>query len=73
MATMARRRAFYSILQGQYIAPFYLDNSVGMFNLSYEMIPTAMVNNTDTTIIPDDTMALDAISNLAVADVLFDR
>jgi len=73
MATMARRRAFYSILQGLYIAPFYLDNSVGMFNLSYEMLPTAMVVDSDPTVITNDTLALDAISNLAVADVLFDR
>lgn len=44
-----------------------------MFNLTYEILPTNMVADSDTTIITNDTLALAAISNLAVADVLFDR
>lgn len=67
------RKAFYTIYNGLYLAPFYLDNSIGMFNLSYEMIPTEMVENTDTTVITNDTLALDAISHLAFSEILFER
>jgi len=67
------RKAFYTIYQGLYLAPFYLDNSVGMFNLSYERLPTAMVEDADTTIITNDTIGLDAISHLAFAEILFER
>lgn len=72
-AMFGARRTFYTIYNGLYFAPFYLDNNTGMFNLTYEKLPTNMVEDTDTCIIPDDTMALDCISNLAVADILFDR
>jgi hypothetical protein len=44
-----------------------------MFNLSYEMIPTDMVNNSDTTVITNDTLALDSISHLAFSEILFER
>ena len=71
--TMPRRRVFYTIFKGKYFAPFFLDNSTGMFNLSYEKLPTDMVADVDTCIIPNDTLALDSIANLAVADILFDR
>lgn len=72
-AIIGQRGAFYTIYQWLYLAPFYLDNSTGMFNLTYEILPTNMVADSDTTIITNDTLALAAISNLAVADVLFDR
>jgi len=67
------RKAFYTIYNGLYLAPFYLDNSIGMFNLSYEMIPTDMVDDDDTTVITNDTIALDAISHLAFSEILFER
>lgn len=67
------RKAFYTIYQGLYFAPFYLDNSIGMFNLTYEKIPTDMVADSDTTVITNDTLALDAISHIAFAEVLMER
>lgn len=73
MQVSMTRKLFYSVLRGLYFAPYYLDNSTGMFCLSYEMLPTEMTLDSSTCIIPNDTLALDAIANLAVADVLFDR
>lgn len=70
---MTRYRAFYTIFNGAFFAPFYLDNSVGYFTMTYEKLPDTLTDDADVVTIPNDVLALDSIANIAVADVLFDR
>lgn len=64
---------FYTIWDGQYFIPFWIDNSDNFFTLHYEKLPETLVNWTDEATIPNDVYAKNTIAYLATGEVLFNR
>jgi len=68
-----QNKAFYTIADGLYFLPFFIDNNTGMFHLVYNRQVTALSATTDAVIIPSDIFALDTIPYVAVAELMFNR
>lgn len=64
---------FYTIWDGTYFLPFWIDNSNNFFTLHYEKVPTTMTATSDTATISNDIYAKNTIAYLATGEVLFNR
>lgn len=62
---------FYTIIQGQYLLPFWVNTTGDYYHLNYEKKATILVNGTDEIIIPDEFS--DICAYYAIGDFLYNR